>query len=456
MHIEDKDALALKKHAGRELRRAGLRDLASFEPHTHEWSDLCAKQNELRKVSRSLVDKIKDDMSEAEAREIEQVHDVLMEADDLIEGEKDFRSKAGSRAPRAHGGDPRRPMGEDRTISGTGVELPGNSAEVETGLGREQRMADWARKSGAEVPEGLTLGRYLRSMVVGAANPVEQRALAEGTDSAGGFTMPTALGASLIDLMRHRTVTIQAGARTIPLTSGKNSIAKLASDPVPAWRAENALVAESDPTFAGVALNPKTLAVLVRVSRELLEDSINIEGELPRVLAAALAVELDRVALFGSGAGNEPRGVVNVVGIGAIAHNAALSSYLPLVRARTQIRSAKAEDVSAFVLSTRDEGKLGELVDSTGQPLRAPPAIENVPMLGTTSVPTNQGVGTNESVIVAGEFSRLLIGVRSEIRIEVLRERFADTLQYGFLAHLRADIAVEQPGAFSKITGILP
>jgi HK97 family phage major capsid protein len=76
--------------------------------------------------------------------------------------------------------------------------------------------------------------------------------------------------------------------------------------------------------------------------------------------------------------------------------------------------------------------------------------------LATTSVPTDGGVGTNESTVIMGDFSRLLIGMRSQIRVELFREPFASSLQYALIAHLRADIAVDHPAAFSKITGITP
>ena len=42
------------------------------------------------------------------------------------------------------------------------------------------------------------------------------------------------------------------------------------------------------------------------------------------------------------------------------------------------------------------------------------------------------------------------------MRIEVLRERYADNLQYGFLAYLRADVAVTHAASFGKLIGIIP
>src|SRR5690606_27917462 len=46
---------------------------------------------------------------------------------------------------------------------------------------------------GAHEMRGVTFGRYIRAMVLGPQNDAERRALAEGTDSAGGYTVPAVL-----------------------------------------------------------------------------------------------------------------------------------------------------------------------------------------------------------------------------------------------------------------------
>ena len=102
----------------------------------------------------------------------------------------------------------------------------------------------------------------------------------------------------------------------------------------------------------------------------------------------------------------------------------------------------------------RDAGTLAGLTDTTNQPLNVPPAISGINMLTTASIQTDAGSGNNESNIYVGNFSNLMIGVRNEIRVEVLRERFADTHQYAYVAHMRFDIAVSQAASFHKVSGI--
>jgi HK97 family phage major capsid protein len=54
-----------------------------------------------------------------------------------------------------------------------------------------------------------------------------------------------------------------------------------------------------------------------------------------------------------------------------------------------------------------------------------------------------------------GYFPDLFVGVRTSLHIQVLQEKYADNNQVGFLATLRADIAVAHAASFANIIGIL-
>ncbi|WP_269514130.1 phage major capsid protein [Brevundimonas subvibrioides] len=460
--MELRTAQAVKKHAGLKLRGIGIPDPENFEPHLMEWSKLNAAQRSVGDISRGVLDKM-DGADEAEERSLSEAHDGLMAVYDLISEEKDYRIEQGNRGARTESARAaRRPIPRDSVWYGESARSEGRGGheapdvDLAYALRPEQRMADWAREHGKNRQEfGVSAGALLRAMVLGPKNDEEKRALSEGTDSAGGFTVPDILSAQLIDRLRAQSVLVRAGARTVPLSSDQNYIAKIATDPVPAWRAENAAIAESDPTFTRVSMAPKSLAVLVKVSREVLEDSLNIEEALQRSLTAAMAVEFDRAGLFGSGTGSEPEGLVNMAGIGALAHNAVLANYLPLNTARTAVLTANATP-TAYIMHPREDGKLTGLVDAQGQPLQAAAKVAAIQQLTTTAVPINGGVGTNEASIITGDFSRYLIGIRNGLRIEILKERYAENFQFAFVAHLRGTFAVEHVAAFHKITGIKP
>jgi HK97 family phage major capsid protein len=123
-----------------------------------------------------------------------------------------------------------------------------DDAEVRV-LGRDESVRSWVEAHTAHPREfgSLRLGDVLRAMITGPRNDLEKRALAAGTDSAGGYTVPDILMAPWIDRLRAALVVVRAGAVTVPLTSDTVKIARLLTDPTAAWRSENAAVAESGP-----------------------------------------------------------------------------------------------------------------------------------------------------------------------------------------------------------------
>lgn len=465
MKLTNKQGLTLRAKnlaLSRELR---LKD-DEIPFHAMSWSDLCEARNKILKAAQANADAIGGAASDEAAEDFTVLHGAMIEMIDAIDTEKDIRSSLGNRSARDSDWNPRRPIADSR--GGSAVDLPGNSFSEnaffrETGEAREsfalrsnqsfESFVQERRDRGSPF-ESLSFGNYMRAMVLGPRTDEEKRALSEGTDSAGGYTVPDILSGRLIDRARAASVVMKAGAQTVPLLSDKTYVARVAGDPVPAWRLENAVIAESAPTFARVDFTARSLAVMCKVSRELLEDSLNIGTALPTLLATALAQELDRVALLGSGTAPEPKGIRNMSGLTSTTFAGGdLDSYIAFVRAKTALRTAN-HDVSAFILSPRDEGALAELVDVNGQPLMPPRAVDNIPFLTTSKIPTNEGSGTNESLFFAGDWRRLMIGIRSQIRIEILRERFADYNQYAFVAHLRADVAAEDETAFTVVDGL--
>lgn len=467
--LDERTALSVKKHAGLKLRAVGIPDPDKLEPHTFDWQTLNKRQRAIADVSRSVLEQLGDAANDNDVRSMSEAHEGLMTLYDLIEGEKDHRTASGNREPRAMSAqEARRPIMPD-AVAGhdpTGGwfsqrEADADRSEVSVALRPEERFADWAKRHAPESRSDLSPGAMLRAMAFGAKNDTERRALNEGTDSAGGYTVPTVLSAALIDRLRRQSVLVRAGARTVPLTSDANVIAKLTADPTPAWRAEAGAVATSDPTFGAVTLAPKSLAVIVKFSRELLQDSLNIESALTNAITQAMALEVDRAGLFGTGSDNQPTGLVNIAGINTLDVGGPLSVYTgghygPLVKARTQLLTANAGEPTAYIMHPREDGTLVGALDGNGLPLTGPARIAAIPQLVSTAVPINGGVGTNEASIITGNFAHFIIGMRESLRLEVLRELYAATGELAMIAHMRVDFAAEHALAFSHINGIEP
>ncbi len=357
---------------------------------------------------------------------------------------------------------PLSPYGQDRVLPGEAhtLEVPGDPFGI-----RALRPSERICREGSA---GLSWGRLIRGLVTGDWRnaEMEQRALAEGVGSEGGYLVPTPLAGRVIDLARAKATVVQAGAATVPMDSNTLTIAKVASDPTASWRAENAAITASDMVFDRIQFSAKTLAALIKVSVELIEDSQLLAGTVENALSQALGLELDRAALYGSGAGSEPKGIKNTTGVQTYSmgtNGAALTNYSPFSQAVEKIATANGA-ANAAIYAPRTAGELDRLVDTTGQPMRPPQSFASLRTFATTQIPVNltQGTANNASDAFVGDFSQLLIGMRTQIRIEVSREAsdaassaFAN-MQVFIRAYLRADIALAQPSHFCVITGIIP
>lgn len=152
-------------------------------------------------------------------------------------------------------------------------------------------------------PSELSLGRVVRAVATGDWRkyaPAEFKALAENSNSGGGFLVPDALSSRLIDAARAASVTQRAGALTIPMTTETLTVAKVLTDPTFEVKVENEAFTGSDPTFGAINLTAHTFGTFVTLSRELAADAPNIEQIVELILSRALAAELDRQALQGS------------------------------------------------------------------------------------------------------------------------------------------------------------
>lgn len=315
--------------------------------------------------------------------------------------------------------------------------------------------------------EDLNLGRWLRGVVTGdwtGAEAERRSAMSEGTASLGGALVPTPLAARVIDAARNQAVIFKAGASTVPMTASTLKMARIDGDPTAYWRGEHEAVTESGMTFAPVTFQAKALAAMCRLSVELLEDASNVNSIVEEALGSALALELDRVALFGSGSGAEPKGLYTTSGIQVHSmgeNGAALTSYAPFVAALEKLYTANAVP-GAFVYSPRTWAALENLTDSTtGQPLMAPASFGIADKLVTGQVPNNltHGLASNASAVICGEWPNLMVGLRTSLTIEATRVGGEDTfskMEVLIRAYLRADVQVARASKFAVIKGIIP
>lgn len=316
--------------------------------------------------------------------------------------------------------------------------------------------------------EPLSFGKYLRGALTGRWDGAENElrvsnALSGASTAAGGILIPEVLSGEIVDLARAQTRVIQAGARVVPMANRKVTVPKWVTDPVPEWRAENSPFVEDDGGMGSLELSAKGLGVVTKVSLELLEDT-DIQGELEAAFARSFAQVIDLSALYADGTDDEdgnprPTGVKHQPGVNvqAAATNGATPTWATLVESVGRVRDAN-EDPTAQIMADRTARSLALLTGGDGQYVAAPSYLDGVQRLTTGQVPTNLTTGTstgNTSDLFTADWAKLLIGVRSELRIIVLNQRYLpDAGQIGFLCHWRGDFAVTRSAAFDVVTGI--
>lgn len=269
--------------------------------------------------------------------------------------------------------------------------------------------------------EGLNLGLLVRGVVTGewSGAELERKAtLSTNLSSAGGFMLPEPLSNRVIDLARNKSYVVQAGAGTVPMTSSTLDIAKLLSDPTVAWYPENGTIAETDVTFGRASFKANKLACVVRISNELLEDAANVQTVVENSLASAIALEIDRASLLGTGAG-QFLGIVNGTNVNTVTSVGTLADYDDFIDGIFAVRGYNF-DPNAAMYSPVTGKKLAKMVTGLASDLTklVPPAdFANLQKYVTNQV--------GDTVAVVGQWDQYLIGLRSQIRIEISRE--ADT-----------------------------
>jgi HK97 family phage major capsid protein/HK97 family phage prohead protease len=364
---------------------------------------------------------------------------------------------------------------QQQTTPGLTVEMrsrlaaPAEETRARIALAPEDRMSSWfGQRGGSAYSEHdareFSLGRAVRGLVTSdwTDADLEKRALAEGAGGTGGYAVPAPLASFTIDLIRNAARVVEAGATTIPMESESLTIPRLSAPPTAEWHEENAPLNDSDPSFERVTLKAHTVAVMTKISMELFEDISGASSDrISQSLISAIALELDRVALRGSGTGPEPLGLRNQEGVELRSmgtNGGKLTNWAALIAAVGALKGRNIQP-TGIIESSRTAQTLAGLTDTLGQPLQAPKYVSDIPVYETNQVPNNVKQGTNNasSEIYVGRWSDLLIGVRPSIgiRLRQLNERFADNLQIGLIAWLRADIAVAHPQSFSIITGAI-
>ena len=200
-------------------------------------------------------------------------------------------------------------------------------------------------------------GRAARGFMIPA--DVLRRDLNVGTATAGGNLVATdLLAGSFIDLLRNRSVAVRAGATVLNGLVGNIAIPRQSGAATAYWVAESGAPTESQQTIDQVTMTPKTVGAYTDFSRRLtLQSSIDIETMVRSDLATVIALAIDKAALYGTNANNQPKGLTLQSGINTVAFAAANATFAELVAMETAITSDNADvNGMAYLLNPAQRG----------------------------------------------------------------------------------------------------
>ncbi|MBT3273393.1 MAG: phage major capsid protein [Spirochaetales bacterium] len=150
-----------------------------------------------------------------------------------------------------------------------------------------------------------------------------QNALQIGTDSEGGYLVPDEFERTLIEALAEENLMRQV-ANVITTSFGDKKIPVVASKGTADWTDEEAAMHESDEAFGVVTLGAHKLTTMIKVSEELLNDSVfNLENYIAKEFARRIGRAEEEAFIVGNGTG-KPTGSVNSADVGVTTAGAAI------------------------------------------------------------------------------------------------------------------------------------
>ena len=228
-------------------------------------------------------------------------------------------------------------------------------------------------------------------------------ALQIGTDSEGGYLVPDEFERTLVEALEEQNI-FRTLAHVIQTSSGDRKIPVVASKGTASWVDEEGTIPESDDAFSQVSIGAYKLATLVKVSEELLNDSVfDLEAYISREFARRI--------------GNKEEEFYSL--------------------------KAPYRKNAVFLMNDSSVKALRKLKDGNGQYLWQPSLTAGTPdMLLGRPVYTSAfmpAMAASAKSILFGDLSYYWVADRQGRSFRRLGELYATTGQVGFLASQRVD-----------------
>ena len=275
-------------------------------------------------------------------------------------------------------------------------------------------------------------------------DPVVRNALQIGTDTEGGYLVPDEFERTLVDTLSDENI-FRRLANVITTSSGDRKIPVVASKGTASWIDEEGAITESDDSFGQVSIGAYKLGTMIKVSEELLNDSVfNLETYISKEFARRIGNKEEEAFFTGDGSG-KPTGILAATGGAQLGVTTAGATAITIDEVLDLFYSLKApyRNKAVFVMNDATVKAIRKLKDGQGQYLwqpsiqaGTPDTILNRPLHTSAYVPV---IAATAKTIVFGDFGYYWVADRQGRVFKRLNELYAATGQVGFVATQRVD-----------------
>lgn len=287
-------------------------------------------------------------------------------------------------------------------------------------------------------------------------DPAVKNALKIGTDSEGGYLVPDEFERTLVEALEDENI-FRRLAKVITTASGDRKIPVVASKGTASWIDEEGTIPESDDSFGQVSIGAYKLGTMIKVSEELLNDSVfQLEPYISREFARRIGNKEEEAFFIGDGSG-KPTGILAATGGAQLGVTTAGATAITLDEVLDLFYSLKApyRNKSVFIMNDSTVKAIRKLKDGQGQYLwqpsiqaGTPDTILNRPLYTSSYVPA---IEAGAKTIAFGDFSYYWVADRQGRVFKRLNELFAVTGQVGFVATQRVDGKLILPEAIKVL-----
>ena len=261
-----------------------------------------------------------------------------------------------------------------------------------------------------------------------------------GSDPEGGYLVPDEYERTLVSALQEENF-FRSLAHTIRTSSGDHTIPVVASHGEAAWMEEGSAYPESDDTFSQVNLGAHKLGTAIRVSEELMNDSVfDLESYITQEFARRIGTKEEEAFLVGDGK-HKPLGVFQGAEVGVTAAKTAIT-FDDMMDLYHSLRTPYRRNAS-WILNDSTVKAIRKLKDNNGnyiwQPsvqVGQPDRILSLPYRTSSFVPE---LAAGNKAIALGDYSYYWIADRQGRKFKRLSELYAANGQIGFLASERVD-----------------